>query len=80
MIDKDILALAGVLITAIGGWLALRQKADDAKVDRLEVARALVITDMTRHILRLEKRIDDLEKMNQKLMDRLIEMECDLPE
>ena len=58
----------------------MRQKADDAKVDRLEVARALVITDMSRHILRLEKRIDDLEKMNQKLIDKLMELEVEIPD
>ena len=76
----DIIALCVTAITATGGWLALRQKADDAKVDRLEVARALVITDMSRHILRLEKRIDDLEKMNQKLMDKLMELEVEIPD
>lgn len=78
--DNGILALIGVLVSAIAGHLALRQKADDAKVERLDVARALVITDLTRQIIRLEKRIDDLEQANKVLVDRILEMGCELPD
>ena len=72
-------SLAATAVTAVCGWMAIRHKSDDKKVDSIAASNTEAWTQMTRLYKELqsqnaaqEKRIDKLEKTIAECNEALI--------